>query len=93
MLGRNKAESEIIPYTGTWDAKSRAEMAYAVDTLLVIILQDMQDPSSKSTTAGDNDEILFYQSLVPLLRRCLQDKTCCQDKKQLLFDMVFIDEQ
>ena len=54
----------------------------------------MQDPSSKSTTAGDNDEeILFYQSLVPLLRRCLQDKTCCQDKKQLLFDMVFIDEQ
>lgn len=96
VSGKNKAESEIIPYTPAKRSKSRAEMAYAVDTLLVKTLQDMQDPSSKSTTAHDNDEdMLFCQSLVPLLKKmpARQNRLAKIKINQLLFDMEFNDEQ
>ena len=45
-------------------------MAYPVDTLLVKTLQDIQPPTSKSNTVGDDDEdILFCKSLVPVLKK------------------------
>jgi hypothetical protein len=94
--GKNKAESEIIPYTPAKRSKSRAEMAFAVDTLLVKTLQDMQDPSSKSTSVVDNDEdMLFCQSLVPLLKKmpARQNRLAKIKINQLLFDLEFNDEQ
>ena len=42
--GKSKTESDIISYTPAKRSKSRAEMAYAVDTLSVKTLQEMQDP-------------------------------------------------
>lgn len=93
--GKKSAESELIPYTPAKRSKSRAEMAYAVDALLVKTLQDMQEPSSKSTTIGDNDEdMLFCKSLVPQLKKmpARQNRLAKIKINQLLFDMEFNDE-
>ena len=94
--GKKSSESERIPYTPAKRSKSRADMAYTVDTLLVKTLQDMQEPSSKSTTAGDDDEdMLFCKSLVPQLKKlpARQNRLAKIKINQLLFDMEFNDEQ
>lgn len=71
-------------------------MAYAVDSLLVKTLQDMQDPQSKSSTVGDDDEdILFFcKSIVPLLQRmpARQNRLAKIKINQLLFAMKYNDE-
>ena len=70
-------------------------MAYAVDALLVKTLQDIQEPSSKSTTIGDNDkDMLFCKSLVLQLKKMptRQNRLPKIKINQLLFDMEFNDE-
>ena len=64
------AKSELIPYTPAKRSKSRAEMAYTVDALMVKTLQHLQEPPSKSTSVEDNDEDqLLCKSLVPQLKK------------------------
>jgi hypothetical protein len=69
-------------------------MAYAVDTLLVKTLQDIQASTSKSSTVGD-DDILFCKSLVPVLKEmsARQNRLAKIKINQLLFEIEFNDEQ
>ena len=56
----------------------------------------MQDPSSKSTIAGNNNkDMWFCQSLAPLLKKmpARQNRLAKIKINQLLFDMEFNDEQ
>ena len=94
--GKKSAESELIPCLPAKRSKSRAEMAYAVDALLVKTLQDMQEPPSKSTTGEDNGEdMLFCKSLVPQLKKmpARQNRLAKIKINKLLFDMEFNDER
>ena len=91
--GKKSAESELTPYTPAKQSKSRAEMAYAVDALLV---KTLQEPPSKSTTGEDNDEdMLFCKSLVPQLKKmpARQNRLAKIKINKLLFDMEFNDER
>ena len=49
--------------------KSRAELAHAVDSMLVKTLQDMQNNESKSDGLNTDDEdSLYCRSLIPIFR-------------------------
>ncbi|XP_028396781.1 uncharacterized protein LOC114532138 [Dendronephthya gigantea] len=88
--GKSKAETEIIANTPAKRSKSRAEMAFAVDTMLVKTLKDMQEP----TVTDQDEDLLFCKSLVPILKKmpARQNRLAKIKINQLLFDIEFNDE-
>ena len=69
-------------------------MSYAVDTLLVKTLKDMQGPQTPVGVLDEDEATLFCKSLVPVLRKLPARKNRLANLKinQLLFDIEFGDE-
>jgi hypothetical protein len=72
-------------------AKERAEIGFAVDTMLVKTLKDMEKPNIPAVSETTDADTLFCKSLIPTLKG-LPAKKNRQAKlkiQQVLYDLEF----
>lgn len=94
ITGTKRKTQETVgksPNKYTKSSKARADMDYALDTMIVKTLHDMEKPNLENESTNVDGDSLFCKSLIPILKS-LSPKKNRQAKcriQQMLYELEF----